>query len=280
YTGGTIVNAAQVIVGNSSALGSGTLSLVTGTIQATNLSNVAVNNPVALFTSNVTVGGRSNLTFNNSVTVAGANTLTVNSTGTTTFVGQLSGGGALTVTTPAGVVPGPLVLANTNNTFTSGLTLGGAANVFPIVRAVGNGSLGGSQLAPLTLTTLTLDSGELLTGGSDLTFSNLVNFNAAAGGAVTFGGGNNITFTGLTSLTTATPGIVVNNPTTTFSNIISGAFGLNVAGNGTLLLTAPNTYTGATTIAGGIAAGLSGANLNSGRVVFSGLGASVNSSSF
>src|SRR6185503_19550633 len=109
------------------------------------------------------------LTFSGNVTLIGANTLNLANTTSTTFSGVVAGTGALTVTAAAGVVPGPLVLSNPNNTFSSGFVLG-AVNALPVVQVAGSGSLGSSNLAPLTLTTIILNGGELLANTADLNF--------------------------------------------------------------------------------------------------------------
>jgi len=124
------------------------------------------------------------------------------------------------------------------------------------------------------LPTLALNGGELLTNGSDLNLTNLV----SVGGTTTLAGSNNITFSGLSTVTAASV-LVVNTPTATFANSITGAGTLGVAGTGTLVLAAPNLFTGALTVSGNVTPGLSGVGLNSGNVIFSGLGSALSAAS-
>jgi len=131
FSGGlTLGGTGTLVVGGNGVLGSGTLTLAGGTIQApVGGPSVSLANPVVLFgygPGTTTLGGQAPLTFSGTTTLVGANTLAMASTSTTTFSGVIGGTGALTVTSQAGLLPGPLLLSNVNNTFTSGLTLAGA----------------------------------------------------------------------------------------------------------------------------------------------------------
>ena len=291
YSGGTFLGGtATLVLGNSTALGTGTLSFGTNVViqagQNTDpVLGVTISNPVVLGgvnPSTVTIGGSHNLTFTSNIPLlAGANVISEAGTGTTTFSGQLGGTGSLTVSAVAGIVPGPIVLSNTNNTFTSGFTLGTTGT--PIVSVPSVGSLSGSVTAPQTLQTLTLTGGELIyTGTSAGTISNLMGTLGGAN-AISIAGSNSLTFTSSTVALAATTNLVVNVPTMTMIGILTGASALNVAGSGTLILTAPSSYTGATTVAANIApanGAMSGAGLNSGALIFSGQGAATGSNSF
>ena len=97
YNGGTTLESGTLSLGNAAALGNtttGTLTLVTGTIQST--MPVTVNNPVSLSGSLVTLGGSNPLTFGGTVTVTGSNTVYPFDTAGTAISTALAGSGTLT----------------------------------------------------------------------------------------------------------------------------------------------------------------------------------------
>jgi autotransporter-associated beta strand protein len=144
YGGTTSLSAGTLAAGSAGALGTGTLALNGGTIQASG-GPIALANPVTLG-GNVTVGGTNDLTFTGAATLTGSRTLTITNTGTTTFAGAIGQSGGTWSLTKAGA--GLLVL-NGNNTYGGGTT-------------VSAGTLGGSG----TLGAVTVKSGAALYPGS------------------------------------------------------------------------------------------------------------------
>jgi fibronectin-binding autotransporter adhesin len=89
------------------------------------------------------------------------------------------------------------------------------------------------------------------TSGSPLTLT-LGNASFQIGGSFAFAGSSSLDFGGnAANLGMVTPTITVSNNTLEFDGPLTNSAGLTVAGAGTLLLTAANTYSGNTTISGG-----------------------------
>ncbi len=172
-----------VVLGNDSALGSGTFTVgASSTISASSARILA--NPVVLSSGTGTIGGSNAITFNGSVTAAGAvtRTLTVNNSALTTFgnvfLSDVSGTGRTLVingtgnATINGVVAdfngsgtagtlshggtGTLTL-NSANTYTGGTLMSGGLTIANHDGAFGSGSV---QLSAANVT-LTLQNGTL-----------------------------------------------------------------------------------------------------------------------
>jgi autotransporter-associated beta strand protein len=157
------------------------------------------------------LGGIGNVSLGNA-------TLTVGSTGNSQFNGKIIGAGSVTK------------VGNTTLTLNSVSTYEGPTAINAGTILLGRGFGGGA-----------LPAGTALTIAQGATFD-LNNYNATIGslagvGNVTLGSG------------TLTAGGA--NTSTTFSGVLSGTGGLTKAGDGTLILSGANTYTGATTINAG-----------------------------
>ena len=144
YTGGTVLDSTTGILqlGNNNALGTGTLTLVSGFLNT----NIGITLPNAVVFPNTVGGGTTvtinsiaqgnNLIFAGSVNLVGSNTLAVSSTGLTAFTGIVSGTGGLTLNNAAGTVQfsGP-------NTFTGGLTMTAGTLLVPNASGLSSGPL-------------------------------------------------------------------------------------------------------------------------------------------
>jgi fibronectin-binding autotransporter adhesin len=223
YSGGTTLRSGVLILFTDSALGSGSVALNGGILQANRALTLA--NP---FTSGgqASIGGSNNLTFSGAGTLLTASTLAVANTATTTFSASISGGGALAET--AGT--GSLVLATANfygggTALNSGtLVLANAGSLGPGVLALNGGNL-------LSTVTLSLLNAFTVTGNPEIR------------GSFTFAGSGTLNSGGT---------LVVNNAaTTTFQGPLAGMGSLQMAGTGTLVLSAANSYSGATTVNAG-----------------------------
>ncbi|MFC7067681.1 autotransporter-associated beta strand repeat-containing protein [Brucella rhizosphaerae] len=143
-----------------------------------------------------------------------------------------------------------------------GFDIAEASNTFTVSQAL----LGGGSLTKLGAGTLVLSGTNTYTGGTELAAGILSvaadnNLGAAAGDLRFTGGTLKLTDT-LSSARTATLTsaggtiIVDDTKTATFSGVFANALeakgGLTKSGDGTLIMTAQNTYTGDTTISGGV----------------------------
>ena len=245
YTGGTTLNGGTLDINNGgsgagSAIGTGTLALVSGTLDNTSGSPVtlATNNQVDLY-GNFTFAGSNVLNVGTGGETLFTN-ITITTTGSTlTLGGNLSGGFSIT---KAGA--GNLTLGG-SSTYSGGTVLNaGKLNI----NNSGNSAGWALGTGPLTINGGMIDNTSGATVSSALTNPNAINWNAD----FTFGGTNALNLgTGAVTMN-ASHTVTISGNTLTLGGIISGSAGLTVNGTGNLALTnTSSNYTGVTTINSG-----------------------------
>ena len=279
FSGGTTVgmtdrpfSTGTLIVGSSTALGSGAVSVTNGSeligngaitlANVVNFINIGGGNPTlsatpgsTLTLNSVDVTDAANLTFGSTghtgtVVVAGNVGTDPNTTGITVAFGTLQNGGGL------GAITG---VASSSTTVNTGATLNVNDQSMTIADLESSGTV---TLGKLATTILTLGGGTVdgaLSGAGQVTIKGATTFN----GAKTYTGGTTINSGG--TLTLGATGSIVGNVTadgslvfantgaTTFAGVISGSnSGLVTAnGPGVLTLTGNNTYRGNTVVGPG-----------------------------
>ena len=251
YSGGTTISGAGLLINGDSALG-------------------AVPDSPQI---NITLDGGQLYNTNSTVTLSGSRTVSLTANGgffeaaysqNFTVNGQISGPGGLGIAWDDGAV----VLAGSNSyagTTTIGTTAGStywaAAGANPTLRLANNNALPG---------------GDLIFGVSSGTYGNTATldmngYNATVG--MLSGGVNAIVDVESAGASTLTVG--KNNASSTFGGVLqdsnaNGTLSLTKTGNGTLTLTNNNTYSGGTTLGGGLLALGSSSSLGSGGLTLNG----------
>jgi autotransporter-associated beta strand protein len=267
YSGGTDLNAGDLVVGSDTALGTGELRTAAGT-QLDSSQAVVLGNQVQL-TGPLTVVGSNDLTFGDTVTGSGslikngAASLTLSdgnsySGGTTLNAGNLlvgangalgSGGlivngGALDSTAPATLNNAITLNTDLDVLGSNNLTLGGVIS--------GNGGV--VKAGPAVLT---LSGNNTYSGDTDLNAGTLVVGNNNALGTGDLNAANGTTLDSSSAVTLANDVNLAGNVTIAGSNDltlngqVSGSGSLSKFGLAELVLNSPNTYSGGTTLDGG-----------------------------
>lgn len=270
FTGGLTINAGTVGTGTATALGNGTVFLgdTTGSSSATISHNLPGDRTYA---NTITVRSGSSGTKSITQTSSGSTIYTGNFTldgnlawdlGSTATVlkttGVVSGNGSMTF---SGSSTGTIGFGG-NNTYTGGTTINPGVTIAVLqdpTGTAGNPTTGsfGSGTAPLVLnggqmrssTAGSRSVGNVVTLAADMTF-------------VTIAGEQTLTFTGPATMNasrtlTVNVGSTVAGRSVTFTGAIGdggSGFGLTKAGagNGTLVLSGNNTFSGPTAVTGGI----------------------------
>ncbi len=252
YSGGTTMSAGTVIVNSANSFGSGAVTLSGGTIVA--------NTPVA-FTNNLNLSGTSlfnganSISFSGVTTMLGSSTLTINDWAGVTLGTVTEAGGALSMTVNG---LGTLTLTNASS-FTGGVieNLGTASQL---------GTLALANAGALGSGTYVFNTGVLLASGA-LTLNNTINIATLATTPTVFAG-STLTLNGSLNMSALGAANISVNNTTTVNGIVTGAHTFALIGTplvaanatggtttylatGNLILTAANTYTLGTSVAGG-----------------------------
>ncbi len=229
YSGTTLLSAGTLNIGSDTALGTGILVFDGGTLAATGGART-LGNAVQWTTRNLAFNSTDNLTLNGTVAMTAGIRLTIGNTGVLTLNGVLSGNNR----NLRKLGTGTLIL-NGANTFSGGLDLRAGTTI------VGSNTAAGTNAG-----TLVLQGGAIQAGGAARTLANPVSI----GANTAFTGAYDLTFSGATDLTNSWI-LAVQNPTTTFTGIVSGGATLTKAGAGILTLGGLNTYSGGTIIQNG-----------------------------
>ena len=245
FTGGTLVSKGTLVGNASASYGSGAIVLGdgnTGTSSIVLMADTTASTTIAnaitvanLGTGLVSIGGTNTgasnanawtgtLTLNRNVQVFND---TPHAGGRTSFLGQITGSGGITVTQGRGRV----TLQNGTNNFTGPVVVDSGATLQLDV------ATGLNEVIPNSAAVTVNGSLNLASGGGTETIGSLagsgtVSSVVSGNYSVVVGGSTNTTFSG-----------VINNGT--------GVIGLTKSGAGTLTLSGPNSYTGGTTISSG-----------------------------
>ncbi len=208
-------------INSATAIGSGTLTILAGTIDNTSGAAITLsnNNPLA-WNGNFTFAGTNNLNLGTGAVTLGGSKLATITAGTLTIGGAIGDGGSGYAVTKAGA--GTLTLTGAN-TFSGGTTLSAGQLNINSATALGSGTftINGGTIDNTSGGAITLSNNNAQTWGGDFTFtgSNALNLGT---GAVTLGANRTVT---------------VSASTLTEGGIIGGGFSLTKAGAGTLTLT-------------------------------------------
>lgn len=309
YGGGTALQGGTLVVGNAQALGSGTLSAADGTSLDSTLP-VQLGNAIVLggtlrlpgsndLTLGGNIGGSGGLVKDGdtTLTLAGSNSY---AGGTTINAGTLVGNSASLQ--GAIIDDGALVFEQGSDGTFSG-SISGSGSVTKqgggaLRLAGGNSYSGGTTVAAGTLIgdaaslqgDITDNAALVFDQGGDGTYAGIISGTGslakqgagtlALTGANTYSGGTTVSAGTLLGDTTSLQGNIVDNAALvfeqgtdgTFAGTISGTGALTKQGNGTLSLTAANSYSGGTTIRAGTLLGdatsLQGNIVDNARLVF------------
>jgi len=253
YSGGTSLNAGTISVTADNNLGNVSGGLVFGGGSLLNggggSTAFATSRAITLVSGGGTLdtGTAGNTSLFSGTLTDGANLLTLQGSGYGTYNGAIgNGSGGLT---KAG--SGTWTLAG-SNTYSGGTTISAGVLRLGSANALGTGGL---ILAGGTLDsaggTITLASAPQ-TWNSDLTFQGSANLNMGAG---------TVTLTATRQATVDGGNLTIGGP------IVGGTYGLTKAGGGTLTLSGSNTYTGTTTISGGVLVLGAGGSLASSKII-------------
>ncbi|MFC7397598.1 beta strand repeat-containing protein, partial [Chelatococcus sp. GCM10030263] len=239
YTGGTTVSGGILRAGSTSAFGTGGMTVNTATLDLANLSNTVSG-----------LAGAGNVTL-------GSATLTLSHGAGLTFSGGISGTGGLVKSGP-----GTQTLSGTASSYTGPTVVnGGVLAVASLANGNNNSSIGASSNAA---TNLVLNGGTLQyngTGGStdrqftlgtgggtlDASGTGAINFTSTAPVALPDSGNRTLTLSGANTGN--------NTLSARIDNPASGTTSVTKTGTGTWVLeNAGSTYTGVTTISGGVLA--------------------------
>ncbi len=246
FSGGTVLTAGTLNLGNAAAAGTGTLTLNGGTITASGAART-LSNPVTVG-GNFTVGGTNALTFSGSANLGSATwSISAANTATTTLSGIVSGTGGLTKDGS-----GTLQLSGSSANTYSGVTTVDSGTLL-LAKSAGVNAIGGS---------LTVGDG---TGGAGADIVRLSAADQIATTAVTVSAsglldlnGFNETIGSLSASAGAQVGLgagtltVGDSTSTTYPGSISGTGSVVKAGSGTLTLTGASTFSGASTVSAGV----------------------------
>ncbi|MGD0770656.1 MAG: autotransporter-associated beta strand repeat-containing protein, partial [Tepidisphaeraceae bacterium] len=236
FSGGTTLSAGQLNVNGAAAIGTGTLTLNGGTIDNTSGSAITLStNNAQTWGASFTFGGTNDLNLG-----TGAVTLGVAGIQLTTNAGNLTVGGNI----GDGGDGYGLIKSGANGT----LTLSGN-NTFSGPMTFTSGSTGGhlniDSATALGLGTFTINSGTTLdnTSSGSITVSNIAGI--YWGGNFTFAGTHDLNFGAFAVTMNNSHTVTLTTGTLTFGGVISGVGEkLSEAGNGALVLSGANQYTG------------------------------------
>ncbi len=239
YDANTRVNAGTLTVASGGNLGSGTNTNVYISSGAT--VNINTNTTVASIQETANSNG-------GVIAIGNGATLTVNGNNKgTMFQNSISGAGGLTM---AGSGNSMLSLYGTQS-YTGATNLSSGTLDIPVATntsgvTISGGTLNVNHNSATGSGTLTLNGGTINVDATR-TISNPLSI----GGSFTFTGTANLTQgTGAITLT-ASPTVTISANTLTLGGIISGSFGFTKNGNGTMVLTGANAYTGSTSVSAG-----------------------------
>jgi autotransporter-associated beta strand protein len=303
YSGSTTLNAGTIVLGNNSALGTGTLTLGgAGTLQSNDDTRL-VSNAIATGGNALTVSGGNNLALSGaisgtgSLTKSGAGTLTLSGTntytGTTISAGTLkvSGGSAIADTGAVGLADVAGAVFELSNSETIGSLSGGGgsggnvnlnANTLTVGDATSttySGVISGTgALMKQGSGALTLSGTNTHSGGTTLNAGTIILGNNAALGTGTLTLGGTGTLQSNDDARSVSNAIATGGNTLTVSGTdnlaltgdISGGGLLYKSGSNTLTLTGTNTYLGGTRLNGGTIVLGNNSALSSGNLLVSG----------
>jgi len=243
FSGGMTLSAGQLNINSAAAIGTGTLTLDGGTIDNTSGSTVSLsNNNAQTWAGSFTFNGTNALNLGTGAVTLGASIqLTTNASNLT--VGGNIGDGGNTYSLKKSGASGTLTLSG-NNTFSGGMTFTSGSTA---------GYLNVDSATALGLGTFTINSGTTLdnTSSGSITVSNIAGI--YWGGNFTFAGTHDLNFGTFAVTMSSSHTVTLTAGTLAFGGVISGvgAAKLSIAGNGALILSGANTYTGGMSINSG-----------------------------